>query len=92
MGWARSSDVSAYYTQGDTPTHFVLCVADSGEGMPDSVNQQIFQPFFSTKGKKNGTGLGLTIVKAIVEEAEGSIEIQSVPGQGSLFTVMLPTS
>lgn len=67
----------------------VLIVADSGPGMPPEIRDQIFEPFFTTKGKQ-GTGLGMPIVKTIVEAHRGVIECQSRPGQGTVFTICLP--
>jgi len=67
----------------------VLTVADSGPGMPPEIRDQIFEPFFTTKGK-TGTGLGMAIVKTIVEAHRGVIECQSRPGGGTVFTILLP--
>jgi signal transduction histidine kinase len=67
----------------------VLTVADAGPGMPPEIRDQIFEPFFTTKGKQ-GTGLGMPIVKTIVEAHRGVIECQSRPGEGTVFTIGLP--
>jgi signal transduction histidine kinase len=66
-----------------------LAVADNGEGIPDSVLGSIFDPFFTTK-TQGGTGLGLAISKRIVEELGGRIEVESEPGSGTTFVVLLP--
>jgi two-component system, NtrC family, sensor histidine kinase HydH len=63
---------------------------DNGPGIPAERLNQIFEPFFTTKG--NGTGLGLPITKKIIEKHGGSIELQSEPGEGTIFTVKLPVS
>ena len=63
-------------------------MADNGCGMPEDVQAQIFEPFFSTKGSK-GTGLGLSVVKKIVEEHEGRLLLDSRPGEGTTFTIAL---
>jgi len=57
--------------------------------MSDEVRRRCLEPFFSTKGK-HGTGLGLSLVHATVERHQGSLTIDSVPGQGTTFTVRLP--
>jgi PAS domain S-box-containing protein len=67
-----------------------LTVADSGHGMPADVMQKIYDPFFTTKEFGKGTGLGLTVVKGIVEEHQGSIAVSSEPGNGTTFTILLP--
>jgi PAS domain S-box-containing protein len=67
-------------------------VADDGPGIPDEVRPHLFQPFFSTKPEGEGSGLGLSIVRGIVEASGGSIEVQSGPGRGTVFTVRLPLS
>jgi signal transduction histidine kinase len=65
-----------------------ITVSDSGRGIPTENMANIFRPFFTTKG--NGTGLGLSLARRIVEEHHGHIEVASVLGKGSQFTVQLP--
>jgi CheY-like chemotaxis protein len=67
-----------------------LTVTDAGCGMTADVRAQIFTAFFTTKGHTNGTGLGLSTVLSIVQEAGGFITVSSEPGAGSTFTVYLP--
>jgi PAS domain S-box-containing protein len=66
-----------------------LSVADEGGGIPDEVKARMFEPFFSTK--EHGAGLGLAVVRQIVEGAGGHVEVDSAPGRGSRFDVWLPT-
>ena len=61
----------------------------TGEGMPDQVIDRIFEPFFTTKGE-DGNGLGLSIVRRIVQEHGGDIRIESRLGKGSNFILLLP--
>ena len=70
--------------------HLKLSVADSGDGMPPEMLEKIFNPFFTTKGKKEGTGLGLAVVHGIVKSCDGFITVHSEPSQGSTFNVFLP--
>ncbi len=67
----------------------LVVVEDTGEGIPRGNLDKLFDPFFSTK--KKGTGLGLPIVKSIVEGHDGEIEVESEPGQGTRITVTLRT-
>ena len=67
-----------------------LTVADSGCGMDPATLSRIFEPFFTTKEVGRGTGLGLSLVSAIVIELGGAIDVTSEPRQGSAFAVYLP--
>jgi signal transduction histidine kinase len=62
---------------------------DSGTGMPDEVKKKIFEPFM-TFGKKHGTGLGMSIVKKIIDDHKGKIEIESEVGKGTTIRILLP--
>jgi two-component system, NtrC family, sensor kinase len=66
-------------------------VEDNGRGMAPELQQRIFDPFFTTRMEKGRTGLGLSISLALVQLMGGRIEVQSMPGQGSTFRVVLPT-
>ncbi|WP_236891245.1 hybrid sensor histidine kinase/response regulator [Desulfoluna limicola] len=67
-----------------------LRVSDTGSGMTPSLVESIFNPYFTTKEQGDGTGLGLSVVKGIVDQMKGMIEVASVPGEGSCFDVFLP--
>ena len=67
-----------------------LTIADTGRGIPAGDLQRIFNPFFTTKGGGRGTGLGLSIAASIVKYLGGTIKVNSIPGAGSSFTVLLP--
>jgi K+-sensing histidine kinase KdpD len=62
---------------------------DTGTGMPEEVKKRIFEPFM-TYGKKHGTGLGMSIVKKVIDDHNGKIEITSVMGKGTTITIFLP--
>lgn len=66
-----------------------ISVRDNGTGMTEEVKQRLFEPFFTTK-LHNGHGLGLSMSRNIIARHDGSIEVESQPGQGSCFTIKLP--
>jgi two-component system, cell cycle sensor histidine kinase and response regulator CckA len=76
-----------------TPGNYVcLTVSDTGHGMDRETMEQIFDPFFTTKKSGEGTGMGLAVVKSIVENHGGAVEVHSQPEIGSIFEVFFPRS
>jgi signal transduction histidine kinase len=67
----------------------VLQVADDGAGIPDEMNNRVFEDFFSSKGSE-GTGIGLLVVQKVAEEHGGTVTYSSRPGRGTTFTVTIP--
>ncbi len=65
-------------------------VEDTGEGIPSEKMQKIFEPYFTTKQGKSGTGLGLYITKKVIEDHNGSIKVDSTPEVGTTFVIRLP--
>lgn len=70
--------------------HVIIRIADTGVGMSDHVKARIFDPFFTTKPVGEGTGLGLAIVYGIINEHQGTIAVDSEPGEGTTFIITLP--
>ncbi|MCQ6957030.1 ATP-binding protein [Mucilaginibacter aquariorum] len=69
--------------------HVIICFSDNGKGISPDIVNDIFEPFFTTKDIKNGSGLGLDVVKRIIRLHGGSIHVESVPGN-TLFKVRIP--
>ncbi len=67
-----------------------ISLADTGHGIPVEHLSKVFDPFFTTKETGKGTGLGLTVVRGIIEEHGGTITVKSEPGRGTTFTITLP--
>jgi two-component system NtrC family sensor kinase len=70
--------------------YIAIDIEDSGCGMPEHVRQRLFEPFFTTKGADRGTGLGMGICRAIIDEHKGRMEVESTAGVGTCFTIYLP--
>jgi PAS domain S-box-containing protein len=87
-GDAATIRVRAYAESGNV----IVEVADTGVGIPPHVIGRIFDPFFTTKPIGQGTGLGLPISHEIVRSVGGSIDVESTPGAGTTFRVVLPAS
>jgi len=78
-------------TRGETSV-LQLTISDTGTGMSQKVATHVFDPFFTTKRSTQGSGLGLSTVYGIVADAGGEIEVASTVGQGTTFTITLPTT
>ncbi len=76
----------------ETDPMVCLRISDTGVGIPDELREHLFEPFFTTKEHGKGTGLGLAICYGIVQQMGGRIEVESVLGEGSTFTVFLPAA
>jgi two-component system NtrC family sensor kinase len=77
---------------GQQNGHFVIRVRDTGKGIPEEIRNRIFEPFFTTKPIGQGTGLGLAISYGIMKAHQGSMEFSSKPGEGTEFTLKIPTT
>jgi two-component system, sensor histidine kinase and response regulator len=77
-------------SMSNTPPLVKFQVRDNGPGIPAEVLPKIFQPYFTTKGPRQGTGLGLNIVQRLIKEANGALHVHTKPGEGTTFTIYLP--
>jgi len=67
-----------------------ISITDTGVGIQEEDLEKIFEPFFTTKEKEQGTGLGLSLCKRLIEANAGKIEVESKVGEGTTFTIMIP--
>jgi signal transduction histidine kinase len=78
---------------GNGDKHSVkITVSDTGCGIPEEVLEHIFEPYFTTKPRERGTGLGLASAQGVVQQHNGRIEVVSAIGRGTRFTIYIPVS
>ncbi|MFQ5647112.1 MAG: nitrogen regulation protein NR(II) [bacterium] len=73
-----------------TGSYLMLSVSDTGSGIEPELKKRIFEPYFTTRAKSEGSGLGLSIVHGIVKNHGGAVQVDSDPGKGSTFNIFLP--
>lgn len=99
--WINLIDNAIKYSPADSSIHIAICetsetvtvsISDDGDGMTEEVQKHMFEKFYQgdKSRKAEGNGLGLALVKRIVDLCKGDIEVESVPGNGSRFTISLP--
>jgi two-component system sensor histidine kinase/response regulator len=89
---ADAREITITTWSDETPRKVHIEVADTGLGIPAEVRSRIFEPFFTTKPVGQGTGLGLSLCRGIVEEHGGTITVESEPGRGTAFEITLPVT
>ena len=83
-------DLKGHFSEVDPGRYVLVSVKDSGQGIEPGIINRIFDPYFTTKDKGVGTGLGLAVVHGIVKKSGGAIQVESSPGHGATFNVYLP--
>ncbi len=84
--------ISARLAEGEGGQVVAISIADTGPGIDPDVVPQIFEPFFTTKGVGKGTGLGLSQVYGFAKQSGGDVSVETAPGEGTIFTLLLPRS
>lgn len=88
--WKLNGNAAAYHLpEGD---YVVLSISDQGDGMSEDVRQRATEPFFTTKGREKGTGLGLAMVHGFVQQSLGRLDIVSAPGEGTSVRMIFPVA
>ena len=87
-GWIFGENPKILVVVNDSQSHFEIKIDDNGKGIEEDLRDLIFEPKFTTKS--SGMGLGLAMVKNIVETYKGSINFTSKPGKGTIFKVRFP--
>ncbi|MCK5317427.1 MAG: hypothetical protein KAJ55_05905, partial [Anaerolineales bacterium] len=86
----KGGDLKVLMRPSDSLKEMLIDVEDTGEGIPSEQLDNIFDPFFTTKREGEGTGLGLSVSYSIIKKHGGRIQVKSVPGQGTCFSIYLP--
>jgi two-component system, NtrC family, sensor kinase len=89
IGRSGTISVATSLKRGETD-QVVIIISDTGRGIAKDVLPRIFDPFYTTKGPKEGVGLGLSVSYRIIEQLNGKIEVESTKGKGTTFTISLP--
>jgi two-component system cell cycle sensor histidine kinase/response regulator CckA len=87
----RKVDQESAKSQNITPgPYLMLSVSDSGPGIPENIRDRIFDPYFTTKAKGEGTGLGLSVVYGVIKNNKGAVKVSSIPDKKTTFDILLP--
>lgn len=89
---AAESELTALVQHHEESRDWVkISVSDTGEGIAEENLPKVFDPFFTTRDRMRGTGLGLAMVHGVVDQHDGHITVKSTPGEGTLFTIFVPS-
>ncbi|TRD16127.1 ATP-binding protein [Palleronia caenipelagi] len=87
---ATETEIAAKRLDIEPGDYVVMSVSDTGVGIPANILPRIFEPYFTTKGKSRGSGIGLAVVHGFAEQSGGAITVTSTVGSGTTFTLSLP--
>jgi PAS domain S-box-containing protein len=90
MEQATTSDIRKLTPKGRSTSYICVRIQDTGTGMSPETQRHIFEPFFTTKPAELGTGLGLSVLRGILQAHKGFVQVKSQVGQGAVFSVYLP--
>ncbi|MBN1547042.1 MAG: response regulator [Syntrophaceae bacterium] len=90
-GVSLDADTVLRYPNLQPGPYIRIAISDTGQGMDDEVGKHIVEPFFTTKGEDEGTGMGLSVVHEMVNDLGGTVKVISKPGEGTTFYLLFPT-
>ena len=88
--WTLRDRDCAAWTEPGSGQYVGIQVSDTGSGIAPDIQANIFEPFFTTKPTGHGTGLGLAMVRGIVRQHQGALQVETVPGRGTTFRILFP--
>ncbi len=87
---ARTGTLKLVISTDIRHNNIMIKFSDNGKGIPDNIKNRIFEPFYTTKDVGKGTGMGLTVAYEVITAYGGTIEVESQPGEGATFIILLP--
>jgi two-component system, cell cycle sensor histidine kinase and response regulator CckA len=89
----KDIELDQVFAEADNITpgrYLMLSISDTGPGIPENIRDKIFDPYFTTKGNGEGTGLGLSVVYGVIKNYKGAVKVYSIPDKQTTFDIILP--